>query len=196
MRLTLCLLLLLSLPVLATEDGWRETAIDAHESRIDEAHARAEASLLTVADDAYGREELPKLRALLTVPTKDKAISSLLGKWRCSSTQIGSDGVFAYPNFRCEIRMVDDGTVEFSKLSGSQRRHGQLFPYKEHAWVLLGVSYVNDDPFRAYSATLPDPGETDFAADTVGLLETLKDGRVRILLDAEGERFEIYTLTR
>ncbi len=196
MRLSALLLLTLSSPLAAAEDGWRYTALDTHEPRIDQAHPRALAALEGLAADAYGREELPKVRALLAAPVKDAPVLTLVGKWRCSSTQIGRDGIFAYPNFRCEIRLAEDGTLEFSKLSGSQRRYGQIFPFTEHGWVLLGVSYVNDDPYRAYSATLPDSTEADLAADTVGLLETLKDGRVRILLDAEADRVELYTLSR
>jgi|CXWL01.1.fsa_nt_gi hypothetical protein len=189
-------LLMFAAPLAANEDGWRATAVDFHEGRIDQAHGRALAALDGVAEDAYGQADLPAARALLTAATKARTYTELLGKWRCSSTQIGPDGVFAYPAFRCLIEDSEDGTIRFSKVSGSQRRSGQLFPFNDHGWVLLGASTVNDDPERAYSATLATAVGEDVEADTVGLLETLADGRMRIILDAEEGRVELYALSR
>ena len=193
---TSLLLLVFALPLHAANDGWRETAIDVHEARIDAAHARAASVLQSVGPDAYGREEIPKVRAVLAASTMKRKYDALLGKWRCASTQIGADGVFAYPPFRCEIDLTEDGTLQFAKTSGSQRRHGQLFPFTDHGWVLLGGSTVNDEPIQAYSGTLADTDGESMQFDTVGLAETLSDGRIRIILDAEEDRVEIYTLAR
>ena len=196
MRLLACTLLCFVLPAHAADDGWRETALDIHEARIDQAHERATAALEGVGEDAYGREEIPKVKTLLAAPTAARKYQTLLGKWRCASTQIGSDGIFAYPPFRCEISLTEDGTLNFAKTSGSQRRHGQLFPFTDSGWVLLGGSTVNDDPIRPYSATLKvvDGENTEF--DTVGLAQTLADGRIRLILDAEEGQVELYTLSR
>lgn len=196
MRPVALLLLCVALPLNAANEGWRVTAQDFHEGRIDEAHSRASSVLAAVGPDAYGREEIPKVQALLAARTMKRKYEALVGKWRCASTQLGADGVFAYPPFRCEISLTEDGTLQFAKISGSQRRHGQLFPFTEHGWVLLGGSTVNDDPLRMYSGLLADADGESMEFDTVGLAETLADGRIRIILDAEDDRVEIYTLAR
>lgn len=196
MRPVALLLLGTALPLHAANEGWRETAHDFHEGRIDEAHTRAKAVLESVADDAYGREEIPKVQALLAAPTMKRSHEALLGKWRCASTQLGADGIFAYPPFRCEITLTEDGTLAFAKVSGSQRRSGQLFPFTDDGWVLLGGSTVNDEPAHAYSGTLENTDGESAQFDTVGLAETLADGRIRILLDAEEDRVEIYSLMK
>ncbi len=190
------LLLCVALPLNAANEGWRETAHDFHENRVDEAHSRASAVLDAVGPDAYGREEIPKVQTLLAARTMKRKHEALLGKWRCASTQIGADGIFAYPPFRCEIGITEEGTLQFAKTSGSQRRHGQLFPYTDDGWVLLGGSSVNDDPLRMYSGVFADSDEETLQFDTVGLAETLADGRIRIILDAHEDRVEIYTLAR
>ena len=196
MRPVALALLCLALPLQAANEGWRETAHDFHEGRVDAAHSRARSVLAAVGPDAYGREEIPRVEALLAARTMQRKHEALLGKWRCASTQLGADGIFAYPPFRCEVELTEDGTLAFAKVSGSQRRHGQLFPFTGDGWVLLGGSTVNDEPIRAYSSTLAYTDGESVQSDTVGLAETLADGRIRIILDAEGDRVEIYTLTR
>lgn len=189
-------LLWVALPAVAAAEGWRELAHDVHEARIDAGHARARAVLEGVPDDAYGRGEIPAVRKLLDAPAVAVDHAQLQGTWRCRSIQVGTLGVFSYPPFRCEIQLTEDGTLEFTKLTGSQRRHGQLFPTEAGAWVLLGGSSVNDEPYGSYSASRSDWDGEDLEADTVGLLEALDRRRVRILLDAEDTQFEVYELTR
>lgn len=185
-----------ALPAVAFAEGWRELAHEVHEARIDAGQARARAALESVPGDAYGRAEIPAVRTLLDAPVVAIDHAQLQGVWRCRSIQVGALGVFSYPPFRCEIRLSEDGTLEFTKLTGSQRRHGQLYPTDAGAWVLLGGSSVNDDPYRSYSASSSDWDGEDIEADTVGLLEALSRKRLRILLDAEAGQFEIYELTR
>lgn len=187
--------LLCLLPLLASaEDGWRGVMHDVHEPSIDAAHQHAREVLAQLPADAYGREDLPQAEALLQAPTLDKDQSALHGRWRCRSIQVDRTGLFAYPAFRCEIRLTEDGTLEFTKTSGSQRRHGQIYPRSGDSWVFLGGQSVNDEPYRAYSSTFGDVDGDDL--DSVGLLETLRDGRVRMILDASEERVEFYELSR
>ncbi len=179
----------------ASNDGWRGIAHDDHEPMIDFAVPRAKALLDRLAPDAYGLEEVPSVRAILDAPSDQKGHQAILGQWRCASTQIDPNGVFAYPPFKCEIAFTEDGTLTFRKTSGSQRRNGQLWP-ADGGLVLLGGSSVNDDPYRSYSATYEYADGEDAEVDTVGLLQTLRDGRMRMILDADEERVELYTLTR
>lgn len=189
-------LMLIALPLLAADDAWRTLAHPAHTGAIDAAHERALAAIASMPADAYGRDEIPDVRHLLDRPTREASFEKLLGTWRCRSIQIGALGLFSYPPFRCEIVLTEDGTLEFSKTSGSQRRHGQLYPYTASGWVFMGGTSVNNEPYRSYSARNADSDGPDVAGDSVGLLETLADGRLRVLLDARDDQVEIYELKR
>lgn len=193
---TIAAWLLISLPLCAAEDGWRMHIHEAHEGSIDAAHERVKQSLDGMPADAYGRNEIPDVRHLMDLPTRKASVDALLGNWRCRSIQIGKLGVFSYPPFRCEIILTEDGTLEFTKTTGSQRRHGQVYPYLDDTWVFLGGSSVNDEPYRIYSANNPDFDGEDVEGDSVGLLETLEGGRMRLILDATETDAEIYELKR
>ncbi|MBK8066442.1 MAG: DUF4893 domain-containing protein [Rhodanobacteraceae bacterium] len=191
-------LLLLSCAVLAADndEGWRGVMHDVHEPAIDQAHARATQSLAQLGEDDYGLSDRPGAQALLDAPAKTVEFDALTGDWRCRSLQVDPNGLFAYPAFRCRIELTEDGTLMFTKTSGSQRRHGQLYPKSDGHWVFLGGRSVNDDPYRPYSATFGDFDGEDLADDSVGLVEGLGDGRVRMILDADGESVEFYELRR
>lgn len=195
MRVAITLLCLLPLLGVA-EEGWRGVMHDVHEPSIDAAHQRAREVLAQLPADAYGRADLPPAEALLQAAVRSADHEALLGRWRCRSIQIDQNGIFAYPPFRCEIELTEDGVLMFTKSSGSQRRHGQIYPRSGDSWVFLGGQSVNDEPYRAYSGTLADADGEDLELDSVGLLETLKDGRVRMILDASDERVEFYELSR
>lgn len=196
MRTLLAVLCLAPLAALA-DDGWREVMQDAHEASIDAAHERAHRALEHLAPDAYGRSDAPGALALLDAPLRVTDYAALLGNWRCRSTQVdSSNGVFAYPAFRCVVELTEDGTLVFTKTSGSQRRHGQIYPSGEGRWVFLGGQSVNDEPYRSYSGLSGDADGEDQALDSVGLVETLKDGRVRMIFDAQAESVEFYELSR
>ena len=197
MRTLLALLCLVPLSAAAAEEGWREVMLDAHEASIDAAHERAHRALDQLAQDAYGRTDAPVALALLDAPVRATDYEALLGNWRCRSTQVdSSNGVFAYPAFRCTVELTEDGILVFTKTSGSQRRHGQIYPFGEGRWVFLGGQSVNDEPYGSYSGTQGDAAGTDPSKDSVGLVETLKDGRVRMILDAQTDQVEFYELSR
>lgn len=195
LALLLCLCALLP-GVLWADDGWRAVAHPAHLGRVDAAAKRVETALAGVPADAYGVQEIPALRTLLARPVVALEAEQLTGSWRCRSIQVSTLGVFSYPPFRCEIELTEDGTLAFTKRSGSQRRHGQLYPDAATRWVLLGGSSVNDEPYRSYSGSLGDADGEDLEFDTVGLLEAIDRKHLRLLLDAEADQFEVYELTR
>ena len=195
MRLALFLVCLLPLWASADE-GWREVMHDAHEPSIDGAHELARRVLTQLSPDAYGRSDLAQAEAILDAPMQATDYQAPLGRWRCRSIQVDASGVFAYPAFRCEIELVEDGTLMFTKTSGSQRRHGQIYPFGAGSWVFLGGQSVNDEPYRSYSGTFADADGEDLALDSVGLVETLKNGQLRMILDASDGRVEFYQLMR
>lgn len=194
--LTILALLLPLLALAGDDEGWRAVMHDVHEPMIDRAAERAAGALDSLAADAYGQADVPAARALLAAPATAAGHDKLLGDWRCRSLQVDPNGLFAYPAFRCRIELSEDGTLDFTKTSGSQRRHGQLYPHQDGGWVLLGGRSVNDEPYRPYSATFGDFDGESLADDTVGRVEMLADGRVRMILDADGERVELYELKR
>jgi|JI10StandDraft_1071094.scaffolds.fasta_scaffold41994_4 hypothetical protein len=197
MRKVLLLWCLFPLSVAAIEDGWRDVMLDNHEASIDSAHERARSALGQLVPDAYGRVDLPAATALLDAPLRATDAQALVGNWRCRSTQVdSSSGVFAYPAFRCTVELTEDGTLMFTKTSGSQRRHGQIYPFGEGRWVFLGGQSVNDEPYRSYSGISGTANGEDLALDSVGLVETLKDGRMRMILDAQTDQVEFYELSR
>jgi hypothetical protein len=192
-----CFVLLSLYPLLAAATGadWRADMQDVHEPAIDQAAARAAAVIRQLDTDAYGLADLPAVQALLEVRTLPREADALLGRWRCRSMQINALGVFVYPAFRCTISMAKDGTLEFTKVSGSQRRHGRLLANSDRSWVFMGGRSVNDDPYQSYSgATAVGDGET-LEHDSVGLLESLPDGRLRMILDAAADSVELYELS-
>ncbi|GMU44740.1 MAG: hypothetical protein AMXMBFR25_27260 [Lysobacterales bacterium] len=189
-------LLLPAIAHTADEDGWRAVMHDTHEPMIDHAVERATSALDGLADDTYGRSDQTLARALLAAEPKAVEYEALLGDWRCRSLQVEPNGLFVYPAFHCTIALTEDGVLIFTKISGSQRRHGQLYPHAAGGWVFLGGRSVNDDPYRSYPFDSEDTGSDGFANASVGRVELLKDGRVRMILDADGERAELYELKR
>jgi hypothetical protein len=175
---------------------WRDVALPEDQNRIDASAAAATAALDRLGADAFGLDERPLLRALLDAGTQTAEESRLLGDWRCRSLQVSvSLGVFTYPAFRCRIRLDEHGKPYFEKLSGSQRRSGYLYANEDGQWVFLGARTVNDQPQRRYSANQADADRTR-EHDSVGTLEALTNGRLRMILDAGDEGVELYELRR
>lgn len=177
---------------------WRAQIDPEDLPRVELAIERARAVLEALPESEYGVKERPQIRALLDAPTLDRPDDRLLGNWRCRSIQIQSLGLFSYPYFRCRI-LRDGDLLAFNKLSGSQRRSGELFPDGPGRWVFLGGSHVNDDEPRGYSRRSDagvDGSIDSRASDSVGLLETLADGRLRIVFDANASSVELYELVQ
>lgn len=181
-----------------TDAGWR-THIDPEDlPKVEHALERARVVLEAIPPSEYGVAERPQLRAFLDAATMNRPDERLVGDWRCRSIQINSLGLYSYPYFRCRIQR-NGARLAFAKLSGSQRRSGALYADGPGRWVFLGGSHVNDDPPRGYSRL--DDGKAagagdSRASDSVGVLETLADGRVRIVFDAGDDSVELYEMQR
>lgn len=193
-----CCLTLAAAPLAADElIDWRDLARQEDQPRIDAALETARSALQGLSDQAYGLDERPMLLALLDADTRPVNADTLQGNWRCRSLQVDTQlGVFTYRYFRCRIGRDAWSRPIFEKLTGSQRRNGYLYPDQQGGWVFLGARTVNDDPQRQYSAILEDADESDLEHDSVGVLQQLKDGRLRMIFDASERGVELYELVR
>ena len=179
----------------APASDWRERVYPDDRDSIEQAMETTRTVLRSIGPEDYGHDEVAGVQALLDARAMDRPADRLLGDWRCRSIQLGEYGLFSYPYFRCHIEQVEGG-VRFRKASGSQRRTGSLHADGEARWVFIGSSHCNDDPVPDYSGLHGDGDGEDRERDSVGVLETLADGRLRMLLDVKPSRVEIYELIR
>ena len=100
------------------------------------------------------------------------------GDYRCRVIKVGakSQGMLeyiAYPAFRCR---VEQGTTQrFTKLSGSQRHVGRIYPADQLRQVFLGTLVLGDET-QAYQYG------RDRDRDAVGWVERIGENRWRIVL--------------
>lgn len=72
------------------------------------------------------------------------------GNYRCRTVKLGSQGQsglthVAYPWFACRVAPGADGLLHFSKLTGSQRPVGRLFPEHDRWSIFLGAMQLADE---------------------------------------------------
>jgi hypothetical protein len=100
------------------------------------------------------------------------------GAYRCRTIKIGGQGNLldwvVYPTFRCRIG-AQGGALTFTKLTGSQRPIGQLYPAGPRRMVFLGAMQLGDER-RAlrYGA--------DSLRDMAGHFERVGDQRWRLVI--------------
>ena len=102
------------------------------------------------------------------------------GDYRCRTLKVGakSPGLLnyvAYPAFKCRIEPAGpEGTMGFTKLTGSQRPIGRLFPDRERRMIFLGTIQLGDE-----KGIMRYGRDTD--RDMVALLERIGDRRWRLV---------------
>ena len=156
--------------------NWRTAATEDDRRRLRDWREAWQAAL----DDARGQygAEIAQEGALLE---PDAALDDPLppaGDYNCRTIKVGtpSDDLLsyiAYPPFRCRIRN-QGGRISFTKLTGSQRPIGRLFPDNERRMVFLGTMELGDET-RAYQYGL------DQERDMVGVLERVGERRWRLV---------------
>lgn len=102
------------------------------------------------------------------------------GAYRCRTIKLGSQGgetglgYVIYGWFSCRIEETPNG-LKFSKLTGSQRPSGLLFPENDRSMVLLGsMALASEPPANSYGQR-PD-------RDLVAVLERVGERRWRLSL--------------
>ncbi|HEU4498436.1 MAG TPA: DUF4893 domain-containing protein [Sphingomicrobium sp.] len=100
------------------------------------------------------------------------------GNYRCRVIKVGakSQGLLdyvTYPAFRCRI---EQGKAQrFTKLSGSQRHVGLIYPAHQLRQVFLGTLVLGDE-------TTPYKYGSDRERDVAGWVERIADNRWRMVL--------------
>lgn len=155
--------------------SWQQAATDADRLRLREWRA-AFTRALEQARAAGNGAEVEREGKLLE---PDAALGGPIpnGDYRCRAIKVGAknDGLLnyvAYPAFRCRI---EQGKAQrFTKLSGSQRQVGLIYPADQLRSVFLGTMVLGDEA-QAYRYG------TDPERDLAGWVERIGDSRWRIL---------------
>lgn len=169
-------------PVAIAAD-WQTVATDADRKRLRDwrgSFARA----LTEARAAGHGDSILREGMLLT---PDAALGGAIpnGNYRCRVIKLGSRSpgllpFIAYPGFGC--RIAQSGRLQaFTKLSGSQRQVGYIFPHDQLRQVFLGTLVLGDE-----QRALPYGADND--RDLAGYVERIGPDRWRLILPAP--RFE------
>lgn len=178
-------------------DDWRAVATDgdaARLTRLDDAWREA----LSEARAAGFGDELRTLGALVD-PNAGQAgrLQPPPGEYRCRTFKLGKMGetglgYVAYPAFRCLVELTPGGDLILSKMTGSQRTRGLIYPDTDRRLVFLGA--------QAWGS-----GETGFPLygeqpqrDQIGVVERIGDNRWRLVLPypKQESKLDVMELTR
>jgi hypothetical protein len=102
------------------------------------------------------------------------------GEYRCRTVKLGSQGgesglgYVVYGWFACRIEQTPRG-LKFSKLTGSQRPSGLLFPEADRQMVMLGSMALSAEPPANSYGQRPD-------RDLIAVLERIGPQRWRLVL--------------
>jgi hypothetical protein len=157
--------------------GWREIATDGDRARISRWRDGWTSALAKARAAGYGAQ----IATQGTLFQPDAALSGPTpppGDYRCRVTKLGAqDGgldYITYPAFTCRIAMEKD-VLSFTKLDGSQRPCGLLFPGDDIRMVFLGTLMLADERRALEYGNDPD-------RDMVGALERIGPRRWRLVL--------------
>jgi hypothetical protein len=157
--------------------AWREAATSNDERRLRDWRS-AFVNALAAARKAGHSAEIAREGALLE---PDSAIGGPIpdGSYRCRVIKLGAKAermldYVSYPGFNCLIR-AQHGLQRFTKLSGSQRLVGLIFPSDAMRQVLLGTLVLGDET-RALQY-----GQ-DETRDVAGYVERIGQNRWRLVM--------------
>ncbi len=185
-----CAILLLTIPGCASpgkseiassppaQMSWREIATPADRDRI--AKWRSGWTTALAKAQASGNGGRIAMQGALMQP--DAALPDPApppGDYRCRVTKLGAQGeggldYVAYPGFTCRISMEKD-LLSFTKLDGSQRPVGLLFPNDGARMIFLGTIMLGDE-------SRPLDYGRDPERDMAGAFERVGPKRWRLVL--------------
>jgi hypothetical protein len=164
-------------PEAPASDNWRDYANAEDEGRI----ARLDAAWAKAVESVNkGRHETefanlgPLSDPKVSLPRPHPAP----GVYRCRTIKLGHRmGMIAYDWFKCRIELTPGGDLVFSKLTGSQRSFGKLYPGEGNRLVFIGTQAWGNRPEDTAPAYGQDP-----LRDQVGVWERIGDQRWRLAL--------------
>lgn len=127
-----------------------------------------------------GSGDLASTGELIDPDAARPSVAPPAGDYRCRTVKLGSQGgedglgYVVYGWFDCRIEKTPNG-LKFSKLTGSQRPAGLLFPENDRRMVLLGSLSLADEPAANSYGQSPD-------RDLIATLERIGDRRWRLVL--------------
>lgn len=127
-----------------------------------------------------GSGDLSALGDLIDPGARRGSVIPPPGDYRCRTVKLGSQGgeqglgYVVYGWFACRIEQTPNG-LKFSKLTGSQRPAGLLFPEDDRHMVMLGSMALASEPAANSYGQRPD-------RDLVAVLERIGDRRWRLVI--------------
>jgi hypothetical protein len=127
-----------------------------------------------------GSGDLSGLGDLIDPRAARSSVTPPPGDYRCRTVKLGSQGgedglgSVVYGWFACRIEQTPRG-LKFSKLTGSQRPSGLLFPEDDRQMVMLGSLALADEPPANSYGQRPD-------RDLIAVLERIGERRWRLVI--------------
>lgn len=157
-------------------EGWQQVATESDRDRLREWRTAFTRALDQARAAGHGDDIAREGRLLEPDAALGGPIPS--GNYHCRVIKVGSksEGMLdyiAYPRFRCR---VEPGEVQrFTKLTGSQRHVGLIYPADQLRQIFLGTLVLGDET-RAYQYGV------DRERDLAGWVERIEPNRWRIIL--------------
>jgi len=167
-------------PAAETDGTWRATATDRDRERVRNWYSSWTAALADARAKGFGGDvdrEGVLLQPAAALPNPHLPA----GDYRCRTVKIGTQGrsrlaYVAYGWFDCRVAS-EQGLMSLTKLTGSQRPVGLIFPDNLNRQIFLGTLELGDE-------TMPLTYGTDRMRDMAGLVERIGDNRWRLVLPA------------
>lgn len=127
-----------------------------------------------------GSGSLASLGELIDPDAARPSVTPPVGTYRCRTVKLGSQGgdeglgYVVYGWFACRIEQTTAG-LKFSKLTGSQRPSGLLFPENDRHMVFLGSMALASEPAARSYGQRPD-------RDMVAVVERIGERRWRLAI--------------
>ncbi|WP_062179170.1 DUF4893 domain-containing protein [Sphingopyxis sp. C-1] len=159
---------------------WRATATDADKERVRGWYSGWQAALADARAKGFGADI--DREGLLLQPAAALPNPHLpAGDYRCRTIKIGAQGrsslsYVAYGWFRCR-GAPEQGLSSLTKISGSQRPVGLIFPDNLKRQIFLGTLELGDEKMAVNYGS-------DRMRDMAGLVERIGDNRWRLVLPA------------
>ena len=160
----------------AAAEGWRSVAT-AHDRERARKWRTAWVRALAEARASGHSAAIAGEGILLQPDAALRGVAPPAGDYRCRVVKVGSQGepgldYVDYPFFDCRIS-GGGGTMDFVKLTGSQRPVGRLFPDSHRRMIFLGTLQLGDERGNLRYGH-------DRQRDMIGLLERIGERRWRL----------------